>query len=216
MTPLSFLSGICAQLDDWVLCRIYKKSGQASPMVPPLADYDHLDHDDHPSSGGGFDDISSGSFVYTTSAGSSSTTATSSAIIMHHQPPALLPKIPSISDLIFDEYALAQIFDDAPVPADHLAVHPSLNQLLAVGDTAHSDLTTTIYDSPAAACGKRKATDVCVAGTVAPAAGHHHPPAKRLINGGSCFDAPQPATGLLPAAPSSVLGGLNHHMLPQF
>ncbi|KAF8656545.1 hypothetical protein HU200_060603 [Digitaria exilis] len=193
---------VLLQLDDWVLCRIYKKSGQASPMVPPLADYDHLDHYDETSSG--FDDICS-SFVYApTSSGGSSTTATSAAVIMQQLP--RLPKIPSISDL-FDEYALAQIFD-APVPADHLAVHPSLNQLLAVGD---SDDLTTIYDSPSpatAAAGKRKAAtaipaDVCAAGT-----------AKR-INHGSCFDdAPQPASGL-PAAPS-VLGALNHHMLPQF
>jgi hypothetical protein len=31
-----------AQLDDCVLCRIYKKSGQASLMMPPLTDYDQL------------------------------------------------------------------------------------------------------------------------------------------------------------------------------
>jgi hypothetical protein len=38
------------QLDDRVLCRIYKKNSG----VPALADYDHLlDHDEH-SSGGGF------------------------------------------------------------------------------------------------------------------------------------------------------------------
>ncbi|KAF8680779.1 hypothetical protein HU200_045625 [Digitaria exilis] len=200
--PPSKFGNVSMRLDDWVLCRIYKKSGQASPMVPPLADYDHPDHYDETSSG--FDDICS-SFVYApTSSGGSSTTATSAAVIMQQQP--RLPKIPSISDL-FDEYALAQIFD-APVPADHLAVHPSLNHLLAVGD---SDDLTTIYDSPSspatAAAGKRKAAtaipaDVCAAGT------------PKRINHGSCFEAPQPASGL-PAAPS-VLGALNHHMLPQF
>ena len=53
---MTLLCLCCVQLDDWVLCRIYKKSSQASPMVPPLADYEHLDHDE-PSPGGCFDDF---------------------------------------------------------------------------------------------------------------------------------------------------------------
>ncbi|OEL19029.1 NAC transcription factor 29 [Dichanthelium oligosanthes] len=216
--PPSKFRNVSMRLDDWVLCRIYKKSGQASPMVPPLADYEHLDHDE-PSTGG-FDDICS--FYAPTSSSGASTTA-SSAIMQQQPATALLPglpKIPSISEL-FDEYALAQIFDTAvPAEQDPLAVHPSLNQLLAVGDNAHySDMT--IYSPSPAAGGKRKAMamsrDVCAGGAgMITAAGHHHhhpPPAKRL--NGSCFDAPhQPATGL--PATSSVLGGLNHHMLPQF
>jgi len=199
------------QLDDWVLCRIYNKSGQAaSPMVPPLADYEH----DDPSPGG-FDDICS-FYAPTTSSGATSTTASSAAFTQQQQQPALLPrlpKIPSISELL-DEYAFAHILDTAvPAEQDPLAVHPSLNQLLAVGDSAHS-----IYSPPPAAGGKRKATsmspDECT-GTITAAAGnHHHPPGKRL-NGSWCLDAPQPAIALLPAT-SSVLGGLNHHMLPHF
>jgi len=219
--PSKFRNVTTMRLDDWVLCRIYNKSGQASPMVPPLADYDHLDNDD-PASSGGFDDICSFD-APTTSSGATSTTASSSAFL-HQQPPAAaallprLPKIPSFSELL-DEYAFAHIFDTAagPIEQDPLAVHPSLNQLLAVGDCAHSDLTT-IYSPPPAAGGKRKATsmspDECT-GTITAAAGnHHHPPGKRL-NGSWCLDAPQPAIALLPAT-SSVLGGLNHHMLPHF
>ncbi|CAN6176689.1 unnamed protein product [Urochloa humidicola] len=207
--PPSKFRNVSMRLDDWVLCRIYKKSGQASPMVPPLADYEHLDHDEpnYSSSGGGFDDIC-GFYAPTTSSGAT-TTASSGAIMQ--PPPALLPKIPSISDLL-DEYALAHIFDTAvPADQDPLAVHPSLNQLLAVGDgaTAHySDDLTTIYSpSPAAAGGsKRKAM-------MGP--NEHHQPLSKRING-SCFDAPssQPASAL--PATSSVLGGLSHHMLPHF
>ncbi|XP_062190038.1 NAC domain-containing protein 58-like [Phragmites australis] len=197
--PVKFRN-VSMRLDDWVLCRIYRKSGQASPMmVPPLADYEHLDHDE-PS--GGFDDICS--FYAPTSSGT-----TTCSVTTHQQAAApRLPKIPSMSGL-FDEYALAQIFDTAvPAEAEHapLAVHPSLNQLLAVGDSVHKEL---IYSSSHAG-GKRKASpDECAGGVGIIG---HHPPAKRL--NGSCFDAPQPATGL--QATPSVLGGLNHHMLPQF
>jgi len=192
-------------------------------MVPPLADYDHLDNDD-PASSGGFDDICSFD-APTTSSGATSTTASSSAFLHQQPPPAAallprLPKIPSFSELL-DEYAFAHIFDTAagPVEQDPLAVHPSLNQLLAVGDCAHSDLTT-IYSPPPAAGGKRKATssmgpDECAGMAITAAAAghhqHHHPPGKRL--NGSCLDAPQPASAL--PATSSVLGGLNHHRLPQ-
>jgi len=211
--PPSKFRNVSMRLDDWVLCRIYNKSGQAaSPMVPPLADYEH----DDPSSGG-FDDICS-FYAPTTSSGATSTTASSAAFTQQQQQPALLPrlpKIPSISELL-DEYAFAHILDTAvPAEQDPLAVHPSLNQLLAVGDSAHS-----IYSPPPAAGGKRKATssmgpDECAGMAITAAAAghhqHHHPPGKRL--NGSCLDAPQPASAL--PATSSVLGGLNHHRLPQ-
>ncbi|CAL5071116.1 unnamed protein product [Urochloa decumbens] len=200
--PPSKFRNVSMRLDDWVLCRIYKKSGQPSPMVPPLADYEHLDHDEpnYSSSGGGFDDMMCGFYAPTTSS------ASSGAIMQ--QPPALLPKIPSVSDLL-DEYALAHIFDNAaPADQDPLAVHPSLNQLLAVGGDGgahYSDLAATIYSpSPAAAGGKRRASMM----------GPDEPPAKRLVNG-SCFDAPSQPASALPAT-SSVLGGLGHHMLSQF
>jgi hypothetical protein len=215
--PPSKFRNVSMRLDDWVLCRIYKKSGQASPMVPPLADYEHLDHDD-PSSGG-FDDICS-FYAPTSSSGATTSSTTASSAFIQQQPPALLlprlPKIPSISELL-DEYAFAQIFDTAgPAEQDPLAVHPSLNQLLAVGDSAHSDLT--IYSPPPVAGGKRKATssmgpDEC--GGMITAGRHQHPPAKSSRLNGSCLDAPQPASSL-PATSSVLGGGLKHHMLPQF
>ncbi|KAF2924557.1 NAC domain-containing protein 58-like [Oryza sativa Japonica Group] len=181
---------VSMRLDDWVLCRIYKKSGQASPMMPPLAaDYDH----DEPS--GVLDDAYS-----------------------FYAPPMIsttlipkLPKIPSISEL-FDEHALAQIFDAAAdPPADHhqhaLAVHPSLNQLLGVGDNFLAECYPSTASTATVAGGKRKASP---AGDYA---GGGHTPAKRL--NGSCFDvAPQSVVGGLQATPSSVLAGLNHQMLP--
>ncbi|XP_006658973.2 NAC domain-containing protein 2-like [Oryza brachyantha] len=179
---------VSMRLDDWVLCRIYKKSGQASPMVPPLAaEYDH----DEPS--GVLDDAYS---FYA---------PPSSAVIPK------LPKIPSISEL-FDEHALAQIFDAADVPADHhnhvnqnlAVVHPSLNQLLSVGDNFLADCYSSTTSQLATAGGKRKSSPGDQwAG---------HTPAKRL--NGSCFDVAPPTVGGLQAAPSSVLGGLNHQMLP--
>ncbi|KAG8099072.1 hypothetical protein GUJ93_ZPchr0013g37205 [Zizania palustris] len=176
------------RLDDWVLCRIYKKTGQASPMVPPLAaDYDHDE------TSGVSDDVC----FYVT--------PPSSTLIPS------LPKIPSISEL-FDVDALAQIFGVADEPAvhedhagatTHLAVHPSLNQILAVGDNVHVDCYSSSTTSPAAG-GKRK--DSLGLGERA-----SHPPAKRL--NGSCLDA-SPSVSGLQAAAASVLAGLNHQMLP--
>jgi hypothetical protein len=231
-----------AQLDDWVLCRIYKKSGQASsPMVPPLADYDHLleDHDEHYSGGGGFVDDS----IYAPPASSGTTTTTCSSVntTTHNQQHAAsreLPTVPPsvISDLFFDDYSLAQIFDTAAVPlpldADQHAqpfamMHPSLNQLLTVGssDSARwyssselicsSDYPGAAAGAPPVGVGKRKAM------SPADDAGGN----KRLHV--SRFDAPPTTTttggGLLPPETSShsqmALGDsltTNHNMLPQF
>ncbi|KAK1653170.1 hypothetical protein QYE76_070975 [Lolium multiflorum] len=188
---------VSMRLDDWVLCRIYKKAGQASPMVPlitlEVADYDH----DDLSGGGGFDDAlgffspSSGSSAMITQnqqaqTGSANTAgrlpaipfisdlflpfSSSSAMITQNQQPQTgsanaagrLPTIPFISDL-FHEYPVAQIFDGE---AEHLAVHPSLNQLFS-GD--HNTWVQPSYyarsSSPAASggAGKRKAasTEEC-------------------------------------------------------
>ncbi|TVU37200.1 hypothetical protein EJB05_10503 [Eragrostis curvula] len=197
---------VSMRLDDWVLCRIYKKFSQASPMVPPLADYDRLDNDEHSaggSGGGGFDDICSFAYAPTTSAASTTT----------HQQQQQLPSVTSFSDL-FDDYSLSQIFDTAaPADADHapFAMHPSLNQLLAIGgDTttsAHS-ASELIYSSyPVAGTAKRKTNleDGAVDG---------QPPAKRFNV--SCFAAQQPASGLLSATSQALQGGLNHDTLPQF
>uniref|UniRef100_A0A0D9X307 NAC domain-containing protein n=1 Tax=Leersia perrieri TaxID=77586 RepID=A0A0D9X307_9ORYZ len=189
---------VSMRLDDWVLCRIYKKSGQSEPstILPPLAvagDYDH-------------DEQSAACLVDDTY-----------SFFAPPPPPASstffpkLPKIPSISEL-FDEHALAQIFDAAepplPPPAtDHLAVvHPSLNHLLAVGDNLLAECYSTTASSPAIAGGiKRKASP----GEFAGGGGGGHTPAKRMMNG-SCFESPQ-----LLATPASVLAGLNHQILPQ-
>jgi hypothetical protein len=235
-----------AQLDDWVLCRIYKKSGQASsPMVPPLADYDHLleDHDEHSSGGGGFVDDS----IYAPPASSGTTTTTCSSVntTTHNQQHAAsreLPTVPPsvISDLFFDDYSLAQIFDTAAVPlpldADQHAqpfamMHPSLNQLLTVGggdsDSAWRHSSSELAyssDYPAGAAAAPPVGGVAKRKATSPAddAGGN----KRLHV--SRFDAPPATTttgGLLPPATTSshysqmaALGGLttNHNMLPQF
>uniref|UniRef100_A0ACD5VU72 Uncharacterized protein n=1 Tax=Avena sativa TaxID=4498 RepID=A0ACD5VU72_AVESA len=125
--PIIKCRNVSMRLDDWVLCRIYKKTGQASPMVPllTLADYDYMvDHDDLSGGGGrcrGFDD---GPGLFAPS-------STSSMITKNHQPQTgspdaagWLPTIPFIS----------KIFD---TETEHLAVHPSLNQLLSGGDGMH-------------------------------------------------------------------------------
>ena len=189
-----------------MLCRIYKKTGMASPtMAPPLADYDHfIDHDDLSSGGGAFDDATG---FYTPSSNSSTTCRT---MITHQQqqPHAgRLLTIPPISEL-FDDYALAQMFD---TETEHLAVHPSLNQLLSVGDSA-AHVEPSYYapssSSPAGSAEKRKAPSPEECAGVG-----HHSSEKRLK--GSCFEAPpQTARGL--QAASAVLSGLNHQMLPQF
>jgi hypothetical protein len=87
------------QLDDSVLCRIYKKTSHASAMaVPPLSDHEQ----DEPC---GFDET-----PY----------ATSSRMILQGAAPAgafpmmqqqWMPRIPSISELLND-YSLAQLFSD--------------------------------------------------------------------------------------------------------
>ncbi|XP_047057369.1 NAC domain-containing protein 48-like [Lolium rigidum] len=160
---------VSMRLDDWVLCRIYKKAGQASPMVPLLTlDVDDYGHDDL-SGGGGFDDAPG---FFPPSSGSSA--MITSAMITQNQQPQTgranvagrLPMIPFISDL-FHEYPVAQIFDGE---AEHLAIHPSLNQQLFSG--GHSTRVQPSYyapsswsSSPAASggAGKRKAasTEEC-------------------------------------------------------
>jgi hypothetical protein len=86
------------QLDDWVLCRIYKKTSQVSPMpVPPLSDHEL----DEPS--GAYPMSSAGMLVQ---AGTSSYPLQGTAAGTQR-----MPKIPSISELLND-YSLAQLFND--------------------------------------------------------------------------------------------------------
>jgi hypothetical protein len=221
-------------LDDWVLCRIYKKAGQASPMVPLLTldvdDYGHDDlsggggFDDALSGGGGFDDApgffppSSGSSAMITQNQQPQTDSTntagrlptipfisdlflpfssSSAMITQNQQPQTgsgndagrLPMIPFISDLL-DEYPIAQIFDGE---AEHLPIHPSLNQQLFSG--GHSTRVQPSYYAPSSwssspatsgGAGKRKAasTEECGgAGAGSLLDGHEH--LSKSLNG-SC------------------------------
>ncbi|XP_048554629.1 protein ATAF2-like [Triticum urartu] len=202
--PIKFRN-VSMRLDDWVLCRIYKKTGLASPMVPPLSDYDHIaDHDDLSGGGSTFDDAACSFYAHSSSSSSASRT------MITQQPPHAggLPTIPSFSEL-FDDYSLAQILDaEAEHGATHhLAVHPSLNMLLPVGDNAHG-VQPSYYapsssspDASGGSAGKRKA------------ASPEESSAKRL--NGSCFDAPPQSANSWQGA-ASVLGGLGHQMLPQF
>ncbi|CAN6301050.1 unnamed protein product [Urochloa humidicola] len=98
--PMKFRNA-SMRLDDWVLCRIYKKTSHASPMaVPPLSDHEQ----DEPS---GFDD--------NPYAAASSSAA---AMLAHGYPAALqaapqrMPRIPSLSE-IFNDPSLAHFFEDA-------------------------------------------------------------------------------------------------------
>uniref|UniRef100_A0A453I6F0 Uncharacterized protein n=1 Tax=Aegilops tauschii subsp. strangulata TaxID=200361 RepID=A0A453I6F0_AEGTS len=92
---------ICMQLDDWVLCRIYKKTSQVSPMaVPPLSDHEL----DEPS-GAGACPMSSAGMIMQGGAGGYPLQAAASGT-------QRMPKIPSISELL-NEYSLAQLFDDS-------------------------------------------------------------------------------------------------------
>jgi hypothetical protein len=186
---------LCVQLDDWVLCRIYKKTGMASPMMaPPLIDYDHMvDHNDLSGGGGGAFDDATG--FYTPSSNSS----TCRAMFTQHQ--QRLPMIPPISELFDDDYALDQIFG---TEAEHLAVHPSLNQLLSVGADSAVNVEPSYYAPPSSSpagssAGKREAAS--------PEEDGHQSSAKRLKR--SWFDAP-------PQSASAVLSGLNHQMLSRF
>uniref|UniRef100_A0ACD5W2K2 Uncharacterized protein n=1 Tax=Avena sativa TaxID=4498 RepID=A0ACD5W2K2_AVESA len=126
--PIIKCGSVSMRLDDWVLCRIYKKTGQAPPMVPvlTLADYDLSD---------------GGSRAFDDGPGLFTPFRTSSMITQDQQPqtgspdaPGWLPTIPFISKL-FDDYPVTQIFDTDDT--DHLAVHPSLNQLLSGSDGTH-------------------------------------------------------------------------------
>ncbi|OAY76190.1 NAC transcription factor 29-like [Ananas comosus] len=94
------------RLDDWVLCRIYKKSSHIS-SVPPLMEHEQ--------------DDSSSEDIY------------SSSFRNFPEPSARLPKSSSISEFLEDYSALSHLFDNLPeVPGpEHgsLLSNPSSNQL---------------------------------------------------------------------------------------
>jgi hypothetical protein len=206
------------QLDDWVLCRIYKKTSHASPLaVPPLSDHEL----DEPYGGGGFDE---NPYAASSSAAMLVQGAYYPALQAATATPQRLPRIPSLSEL-FNDPSLAHLFEDAGgsvVPymarldqqhhhqhggATTLLGHPVTSQLLLVnsipGQTIpQMDLSAS---TPAAAgdvvaVGKRKmSSDTSTSPGAASAA------AKKP--NGSCFGATsfQISNGLQ--------GSLGHHML---
>ena len=200
------------QLDDWVLCRIYKKTSHASPMaVPPLSDHEQ----DEPC---GFDEnrpyaaSSAGMLVQQQVAYPVLHAASSSGA------PPRMPRIPSLTEL-FNDPSLAHFFEDGGVPdmarldqhhhhqhgGATLLGHPVTSQLLInngnsgpglPGQMDSSASTSAAGDGAAAGSRKRASETSTSAGTA---------PAAKKPNG-SCFGATfQIGNGLQ--------GSLGHHML---
>ncbi|KAF8683983.1 hypothetical protein HU200_044933 [Digitaria exilis] len=203
------------RLDDWVLCRIYKKTSHVSPMaVPPLSDHEL----DEPC---GFDDN-----PYAAASSSSA------AMLVHGPFPALhqqamasgtqrMPRIPSITEM-FNDPSLAHYFEDGLVVPDMarldhqphqqhhdqlgattLIGHPVMNhQLLAVNNGSNSlqqGGQMTQMDSSPAGDGKRKRSSETSTSAGTASAGKKP--------NGSCFGATfQIGNGL-------QAGSLGHHML---
>ncbi|KAB8091630.1 hypothetical protein EE612_017166 [Oryza sativa] len=174
------------RLDDWVLCRIYKKSSHASPLaVPPLSDHEQ----DEPCA------LEENAPLYAPSSSSAASMilqgAAAGAFPSLHAAAAAtqrtaMQKIPSISDLL-NEYSLSQLFDDGGAAAaaplqemarqpDHhhhqqqqhaLFGHPVMNHFIAnnsMVQLAHLDPSSSAAAStsagavvePPAVTGKRK------------------------------------------------------------
>ncbi|OEL14424.1 NAC transcription factor NAM-B1 [Dichanthelium oligosanthes] len=200
--PMKFRNA-SMRLDDWVLCRIYKKTSQASPMaVPPLSDHEQ----DEPC---GFDDN-----PY--AASSSAAMLVQGAYPVVQQAAAVAPqrmhRIPSLSEL-FSDPSLAHFFEDGGVAADMarldqqqqqhggtLLGHPITSQLLlSNGGIMPGQMDSSASTSAGAgdgAAGKRKRSETSTG------AGAKKP-------NGSCFGATfQIGNGLQ--------GSLSHHMLAPF
>ncbi|KAI4994286.1 hypothetical protein ZWY2020_029334 [Hordeum vulgare] len=154
--PMKFRNA-SMRLDDWVLCRIYKKTSQVSPMaVPPLSDHEL----DEPSGAGAYPMSSAGMTMQGGAGG-----YTLQAAVPGTQ---RMPKIPSISELLND-YSLAQLFDDSghALMARHdqhaaLFGHPIMSQF-HVNSSGNNMSQLGQMDSPAStsvardgAAGKRK------------------------------------------------------------
>jgi hypothetical protein len=196
---------LCVQLDDWVLCRIYKKTGHASPMVvPQLSDHEQ----DEPC---GFDEALS--YATSSSAGMILQDAAAGAFPLQQQAAAgsthqRMPRIPSISELLND-YSLAQLFDDGgvqvqdtarldqqPHHATTLLGHPVASHLLVNNGTSGMSGQLLLANSTAStsaaaggdggAAGKRKRTEEGGAGALT--THNHQGPAAKKPNG-SCIGA---------------------------
>jgi hypothetical protein len=182
---------LCVQLDDWVLCRIYKKTGHASPMVvPQLSDHEQ----DEPC---GFDEALS--YATSSSAGMILQDAAAGAFPLQQQAAAgsthqRMPRIPSISELL-DDYSLAQLFDDQqPHHATTLLGHPVASHLLGNSGMSGQLLLANLTTSTSAAAGvdggaagKRKRTEESGAGALT--THHHHQDAAAKKPNGSCIGA---------------------------
>jgi len=208
--PMKFRNA-SMRLDDWVLCRIYKKTSHASPMaVPPLSDHEQ----DEPC---GFDEnrpyaASSAGMLVQPAAYPVLHDASSSGA------PRRMPRIPSLTEL-FNDPSLAHFFEDGGVPdmarldqhhhhqhgGATLLGHPVTSQLLInngnsgpglPGQMDSSASTSAAGDGAAAGSRKRASETSTSAGTA---------PAAKKPNG-SCFGATfQIGNGLQ--------GSLGHHML---
>ncbi|XP_051181363.1 NAC domain-containing protein 58 [Lolium perenne] len=192
------------RLDDWVLCRIYKKTSQVSPMpVPPLSDHEL----DEPS--GAYPMSSAGMLVQ---AGTSSYPLQGTAAGTQR-----MPKIPSISELLND-YSLAQLFNDGghgemPRHDQHGAAllgHPIMNQFhlnSSMSQFAQMDSSAPTSTAGEGAAGKRKrSSEDC---------GHNgstSQPDKKP--NGSCFGGATFQIGSGNALQGSV--GTGHHTLLPF
>jgi len=197
------------QLDDWVLCRIYKKTSHASPMaVPPLSDHEQ----DEPC---GFDEnrpyaASSAGMLVQSAAYPVLHDASSSGA------PQRMPRIPSLTEL-FNDPSLAHFFEDGGVPdmarldqhhqpggGATLLGHPVTSQLLMNNGNSglpgqmDSSASTSAAAGHGAASGNRKrSSETSTSASTASAAKKPN---------GSCFGATfQIGNGLQ--------GSLGHHML---
>nr|QIM56792.1 NAC domain-containing protein 1 [Phyllostachys edulis] len=150
------------RLDDWVLCRIYKKSSHVSPMaVPPLSDHEQ----DEPCAFG------ESQLYGTSSAGMIGQGGADAFPLQAAAATQRMPRTPSISELLND-YSLAQLLDDgAPAemarPDQHAALlgHPVVNQFLVhsrgnnMWQLAQMGSSTSTSAAGDGATGKRKRSE---------------------------------------------------------
>ncbi|KAF0921572.1 hypothetical protein E2562_009773 [Oryza meyeriana var. granulata] len=172
--PMKFRNA-SMRLDDWVLCRIYKKSSHASPMVvPPLSDHEQDEPcalEENPPL---YAPSSSADMILQGAAGGGAFPLHAAAATQRMQ------KIPSISDLL-NEYSLSQLFDDGGGAAlqemarqpdhhhhaallghpvmNHFLVNNSMAQLAQMNSSSAAASTSSAAGAVEAATGKRKRSD---------------------------------------------------------
>ncbi|CAL4922451.1 unnamed protein product [Urochloa decumbens] len=214
--PIKFRNA-SMRLDDWVLCRIYKKTSHASsPMaVPPLSSDHELDEpcgldDNHP-----YAAASSSAAAMLGHGGNAYPAGLQQAASGGAPQRMPMPRIPSLSE-IFNDPSLAHFFEDAPDMArlDHhqpqqhagggvttLLGHPvTSHHLLAVNNGNIMPAGQVDSSVSASAAGTRKRSSE----TTASASAGTGSAAKKP--NGSCFGATfQIGSGLQ--------GSLGHHML---